>query len=413
MKQNAIIAVAVVAVLVIAGAAVVLTMDNGKGGDSEWDPSKDFAGYTIKPVENFDNGIVAIGQDAFRWMTYFGVADKCVMVDLNDKTNYMGKAFMYVGKGQALEANSDLQYGVGNCMIQPADVRTILDLKPSLVVVPAEFENNYPNEMKSLRESGLNVFHLAYLYNFLENGSFETIDVFDRQIDALGTVLGKEDRASDLKNVINSTVQDILSIRENVTEKRTGYIGAVAYNGAHGVDSSIAYYLPFELAGITNILSEDAIGADKSSHVGTYSATYIKENMKDDTILFIDGTGAYTCTTNTDKGIMELFKGHEAYIACPYIWTGINYENVLVGAYQILHDVYGLLSDEEFKAKANAVYEGFLGTSESLRSESAGGIGVVEGGISVYDDMNHMYEERRGNPIHGAISVSEDGIVYL
>lgn len=413
MKQNAIIAVAVVAVLVIAGAAVVLTKDNGNGGDSEWDPSKDFAGYTIKPVENLDGGIVAIGQDSFRWMTYFGVADKCVMVDLNDKTNYMGKAFMYVGKGQALEAHPDLKFGVGNCKIQPDDVRTILDLKPTLVVVPAEFETEYPNEMKSLRDAGLNIFHTAYLYTFLENGTFEMTEILERQIESIGKVLGKEDRGDEIKNVINSTVKDILSIRDKITEKRTGYIGALAYNGAHGVDSSMSYYMPFELAGITNIMKEDATGSNKDSHVGTYSATYIKENMKDDTVFFVDATGAFTCTTNTDKGIMELFKGHDAYLACPYIWTGINYENVLVGAYQILHDVYGLLSDEELKTKVDAVYTGFLGTSESLRSEKASGIDVIDGGISVYDDMSLLYEKRRGNPTHGAISVSGEGIVYL
>ena len=40
------------------------------------------------------------------------------------------------------------------------------------------------------------------------------------------------------------------------TSKRTGYVGALAYNGAHGLDSSIPYYMPMELAGVENILSD-------------------------------------------------------------------------------------------------------------------------------------------------------------
>ena len=110
---------------------------------------------------------------------------------------------------------------------------------------------------------------------------------------------------------------------------------------------------------------------------------------------------------------MELFSGHEVYVACPYIWTGMNYENVLVGAYQILHDAYELLSDSELEQKIDAVYKGFLGSSDSLRNETASSVPVPESGTSVYDDMNGLYEGRRHNPIHGAISVSSEGIVYL
>ena len=91
----------------------------------------------------------------------------------------------------------------------------------------------------------------------------------------------------------------------------------------------------------------------------------------------------------------------------------MNYENVLVGAYQILHDAYGLLTDEELQKKIDAVYEGFLGSSDSLRNETASSIAPSETTVSVYEDMNNLYEGRRHNPIHGAISVDGKGIVYL
>lgn len=410
MKTNAVIAVALVAIIIVAGAAAVLTMN---GGDESTET--DFAGYEIKPVSDLDSGIVAVGQDSFRWMTYFGLASKCVMVDMNDKTNYMGKSFMYVGKAQAMEANKDLKFTSSNCAITPEDVRTIINLKPSIVIVPAEMESSCSQEMAGLREAGLNIYHIANIYTFLENGTFELTSDMVMQIDGLGKVLNMKDRAESIKEFVKDTVSDILSLSGTVTDdkKRTGYIGAIAYNGAHGIDSSTTYYMPFELAGVKNIMTTDSSDVDSNSRVGTYSAKTIKEKMKDDTILFIDATGAFKCTTETDKGIMQLFADHEAYMACPYIWTGMNFENVLVGAYQIMHDVYGLLSDDELEDRIDEIYEGFLGSSDSLRSETASGVPAPEKGTSVYDDMSDLYEQRRGNPIYGKISVSESGIVFI
>ena len=410
MNRNVVIAVAVVAIIAIAGAAIVITGGNG-GNDSGIE--KDFAGMEIVPVDNLDNGIVAVGQDSFRWVTYFGLADECVMVDMNDKTNYMGKSFMYVGKAQALTAHPDLKFTTTNCGVTPQDVKTIIELDPSIVVVPADFEINYLQEMDALRAAGLNIFHIGYIYTFLEEGSFDMTDKLVMQIDTMSKVFNMEDRGQELKNLINSTVSDILSIRDKITDVRTGYIGALAYNGAHGIDSSINYYMPFALAGVENIMEDAITGVNEDSKVGTFSATAIKERIQDDTILFLDATGIYTCTDNTSLGIMELFAGHEAYVACPYIWTGMNYENVLVGAYQILHDAYGLLTDEELQKKIDAVYEGFLGSSDSLRNETASSIAPSETTVSVYEDMNNLYEGRRHNPIHGAISVDGKGIVYL
>lgn len=418
MKHNMIVAFATVIIVAVAGTACAVSFDNSNSGT---DGNTDFAGYEIKPVENLDKGIVAVGQDSFRWVTYFGLANKCVMVDMNDKTNYMGKSFMYVGKAQALNANNDLKYTSTNCGITADDVRTIINLNPSIVIVPADFESTLPQEMKALRSANLNIYHITNVYQFLtEDGTFELTEEMTKQIDGLGKVLGKSDRAESLKKVIRDTVADILSIRENITERRTGYIGSIAYGGAHGVDSSMSYYLPFELAGVENIIKDVNADADKISHVATYSATSIKEHIKEDTILFLDATGIYTfvgkdgkylSNSNTDQGIIKLFEGHDAYLACPYIWTGLNIENVLVGAYQILHDAYESLSDDEFKQKIDAAYDGFLGSADSIRKEPASGVPVSEG-LTVYEDMSHVYEQRRGNKISGKISFDANGIKY-
>lgn len=407
MVKTKIIALAAVVVLIIAGICAAIVFTDDKDDSYDW-PNKDFCGYDIVPVDNLDDGIVAVGQDSFRWVTYFGLASKCVMIDMNDKTNYMGKSFMYVGKAQAMRDNPDLKFTNANCGVTADDVRTIINLDPSVVVVPEGFETDYTNEMNSLRAAGLNIIHIGYIYTFLEEETFEMTDDLVKQIDILSMTFNLQDRGQELKDLIDNTVDDIRNISSQITTKKTGYIGSLAYNGAHGVESSIPYYIPFELAGITNIMSYDTPEIEGSG-VKTYSADSIASHMKNDTILFLDTTGIYQCTDNTSIGILQLFEGHDAYVAYPYIWTGINYESVLIAAYQIEHDAYGLLTDVELQNKIDAVYEGFLGESDSLRSETASSTPAPDSGTSIYEDMSNMYQTRRGNPNHGEINIDSDG----
>ena len=97
MAQKNLMIIAVVAVVIVVAAAAFVLLNNGSG-DNKFDYETDFAGKPIEVADNLDDGIVAVGQDSFRWMTYFGLADKCVMVDMNDMTNYLGKSFMYNGR---------------------------------------------------------------------------------------------------------------------------------------------------------------------------------------------------------------------------------------------------------------------------------------------------------------------------
>ena len=414
MNSKAIIAIVAVVIVVAAGAGAVMVM-NGSGKSSG--NNEDFAGYEVKTVDNLDNGIVAVGQDSFRWVTYFGLSNKCVMVDMNDKTNYMAKSFMYTGKADAINgataiSGKALQFTSTNCGVTDGDVATIIDLNPSVVIVPEGFETDYKKQMDALRSANLHILHIGYIYTFLDPETFEITDSVEKQLNILAKTLNKQDRADEIRDAFSSIVKDIRSIASNVTTKKTGYISCLAYNGAHGADSSIAYFMPFALANVDNIMASEKMDWE-SSGVDTYSATKIKENMDKDTVLFLDATGLFSATDNTSKGILELFSGHDAYISYPYIWTGINYESVLICAYQILHDVYGLLTDEQLKEKVDNVNAKFLGSSESNRQETTtkSNIPVPAAHTSIYDDESAVYKGFRGNNTHGKVTINADGTI--
>jgi len=410
-------------VIIIAAVGAFLILGGGsQDHEKEFDYETDFAGKPIEVVDDLDNGIVAVGQDTFRWMTYFKLADRCVMVDQNDMTNYLGKAFMYVGRSQVdieggnsatLTADDPARafFTHTNCGITDADVRTIISLDPSIVIIPAGFYNDYPTQMAAIEKAGIKTLALGYIYTFLEKDTFNTAEDLIKQIGIISQALKQTERGNELIDAIEYLTEDLAGLRAKITDRASGYVGAIAYNGAHGLDSSIPYYMPMALAGVDNILTDtmDYSG----SGVKTYNAADIARNMESDTVLFVDASGFYQNTTNESKGIAKIFQGHDAYIVADYIWTGINYDTIFIDAYQIINYVYdGILSDSELLEKIDKVYDLFYGQHVSNRDISVFNkytVDLPEAGTSIFEDMSAFHVVVRGNPVHGEVSIDPEG----
>ena len=425
MVDKKVIAIAAVAILAIAGVSAFMVVGNNDDGPKA---DTDFAGKNLEVVDNLDGGIVAVGQDSFRWMTYFGLADKCVMVDQNDMTNYLGKSFMYTGRALvdieggdsaklSSEAAARAYFTHTNCGITDADVNTILNLKPSVMVIPAGFYDDYPTQMAAIEKAGINTLAIGYIYTFLEKNTFKITSDLEKQIDIISIVLKQGERGEELKNAFEYLVNDLKGLSSKITDKRTGYVGALAYNGAHGLDSSIPYYMPMELAGVENILS-DAMDYEGSG-VKTYSASNIAKGMKADTILFVDASGYYESGSSNDSmGVAKLFQGHDAYIVADYICTGMNYDTIFVDAYQIMRYAYGdsVLTETQFEEKVNKVYDLFYKTHLSNRNISefkSYTVPLPSEGTTIFEDMSKFHEVARGNPIYGDVSIGSDGKLSL
>ena len=383
----------------------------------------DFAGKPIERAESLDNGIVAVGQDSFRWMTYFGLADRCVMVDMNDMTNYLGKSFMYVGRalvdiegGDSAKLTAEdparAYFTHTNCGITDEDVGTIISLNPSMVVIPEGFYSDYPTQTAAIEKAGIKTLAIGYIYTFLTEGDFEVTDDLRKQIAIISEALGQEQRGQELLDAFSYLADDFASLRGKSTQARTGYVGALAYNGAHGLDSSIPYYMPMALAGVENILSGKAVY--EGSGVKTYSAADIAKSMKPDTILFVDASGYFQNTTNDSMGVAKLFQGHEAYIVADYIWTGVNYDTIFVDAYQILRYAYGdsVLTEQEFGERIDKVYDLFYGQHVSNRNISEFSkttVPLPSDGTTIFEDMSDFHVAFRGNPVYGTVSIDSEG----
>jgi iron complex transport system substrate-binding protein len=137
MQNKIIFAMVAVAIIIIAaiGGAMMLG-DTDDADEPIIGEDVDFAGREIQTVEDLNDGIVAIGQDSFRWMTYFGLADKCIMIDINDKTNFMGKSFISkaapIDDVNEYDANdfSHTNCGITSMMWEHIDGRTVAGRGP-------------------------------------------------------------------------------------------------------------------------------------------------------------------------------------------------------------------------------------------------------------------------------------------
>lgn len=424
MFQKNIAVIAVVAVLVIAGGAAAFYLYSGNNSQNqEIDYSTDFAGKPLEIPDNLDNGIVAVGQDSLRWVTFFGLANKCVMIDQNDMTNYLGKSFMYTaravvnieGGNSATLADTDPArafFTHTNCGITDGDVQKIISIGPSIVVVPSYFYDECPNQIGAIETAGVKTLAIKCIYTFLKQDTFEFTDDLKKQIAIMSEVFNKKDRGTELTDAFNYLINDFAELRSKITSAKTGYVGALAYNGAHGLDSSIPYYMPMALAGVNNILSGKI--DYEGSGVKTYNVSDIAANMQSDTILFVDASGYYQNTTNESKGIAKLFQEHNAYVVADYIWTGVNPDTIFVVGYQILKYAYGnsVLTDDQVVEKINKVHDLFYGQHTSNRNISVFKTKTVPlpaEGTSIFEDMSEFHNVWRGNPTYGTVSIDTEG----
>ncbi|MFA7342474.1 MAG: hypothetical protein WCY65_04840, partial [Candidatus Methanomethylophilaceae archaeon] len=100
----------------------------------------DAVGRSVQIPESLDDGIVTVGVDTLRFVSYFNLNEKVVMVDLGDKSAAQrGKAYQY-----AYEYNTDANLTSHTHNGLPsADIEAIGNLAPSLIIVSHTVYNAY------------------------------------------------------------------------------------------------------------------------------------------------------------------------------------------------------------------------------------------------------------------------------
>lgn len=393
-SRNKIFAVVVIVLLASVAISAVL-LSQGTDGGSDDDPSAvlDMAGRDVTEVADMNvERVVATGPGALRFVSYLNCSDMVVAVEAREGPAYNAKSYMY-----AFEYDDRSRYdrsigSGGDGLIEYPEQLLGLDNVPQVIIysVPsASLTSQQQAHIETAEKLGMKVVVILELDTML-NGTDSLSETFVRQTTLLGKVLDREERAAELLTFIEDALGDLKARAASVSASERGataYIGSLSYAGAKGFDHSSSWYDPFAILGADNIVTggsqvvyqinmEDIIGA-QPDHI------------------FLDPTGYKTFISNWNNGssgqskatleTLTAFQEGRAFMTIPFIWYGVNFDNVLLGAYYIGMVMYpSAFGDVNIGEKAAEIYTAFVGED-------------------CYGDMNAWFEANRGTAITGAV----------
>ena len=312
--------------------------DEKKSGDTV--KITDMLDRTVEVPENVEK-VVGLESGALRLLVYLECEDKVVGVE--DTEDDGGRPYNY-----AYPELADLP-SIGP--IHGGDPELIVTQEPDVIfwVFATEIQADNIQE-----KTGIPV--VALDYGDLDNNK----ETFYKCLRLVGVVMNKEDRAEELINSIEDSIQDLNDRTKDIPndQKEKVYVGAVSYYGNHGILSTERDYTPFEFVNANNVASGlDAEHADID-----------KETLRDiwnPDVIFIDEGGLYLVNEDLKDEVIasiDAVKNGELYGVLSYNWYGINFATVLANAYYIGKVLYPEnFTDIDPEQKADDIYQDFLG----------------------------------------------------
>lgn len=374
-NKNIIKILAIVVVVIVIGAAIYVVM--GGGGDSDDDDDDyvtyyDMAGRNVTAVVDMDiHYLIASGVGALRFVSYLDSADLVVAVEARENSNYNAKSYMYAnGYDNTSKYNRSIGSGADGLIEYPEQL-LMLSNAPEVIIysVPSTSltaeQQTYINNAELLGMKVVVVLELDTMLNDESNGLSET---FVNQTVLMGNVLNKTVRASELMSFMNGTIDDLVDRMSAVSaddKAVSAYIGSLSYSGAKGFDYSSSWYDPFAILGVNNTITGGSSVVYQINMEGIIEA--------DPDYIFLDPTGYKTFLTDWNNGssaksstilnALTAFQEGNVFMTIPFIWYGVNFDNVLLGAYYIGSVLYpDAFDDVNITEKAAEIYGAFVGT---------------------------------------------------
>lgn len=350
-------AIAIVAIVVLAGAGAVLM--TGHGGDDVQDGTDhvtDSAGRSVPIPESLDGGIVVVGMSTspLRLLSMFDVHDHVIEVDMNEVNNPLN------GRGYAFAFDyTDCDYHANNTLDNET-VESIASKNPSLVVVMNTVYTTYRDNVEILSNAAP-TFVLKVQVDLWDEDVSGISDEMSGTIDTLGKLLGQEERAEELISGIDGIIKDIRSL-VGESDLRA-YLAGANYGGTNTLNTTLARYNPFTLTGLHN-----AYTGGETSKV---EIPVERLTRMDFDIMVLDPSSADKYGDPNSQLVMQYYHSINSdsdpdndvriYTAMPVSGFGTNYDGVLVNGYFLAHVFYGQLTGEQMLERIDNIYTVFYG----------------------------------------------------
>ncbi len=317
----------------------------------------DAAGRKVEIPEKIES-VICSGPGCLRLLVYLKAQDKIVAVDTMEKketffdlrpyavVNPQFKKYPVFGELRGVD-NPELIMGLDPCP------QVIFKTFPSMGYDPVELEN----------KTGIPVVVLNY-------GDLLTHrkDFFNA-LTIMGKVMNKRDRAEELISFFKGQINELQQRTSDIpdVEKKSCYVGGIAFKGAHGVLSTEPLYPPFYFINAKNVVPVSKTGNNLS-----YSVISKESLVKwDPQIVFLDistlqmgnnAGGLHELKTDPVYQILTAVQNSDVFGILPYNWYTRNFGSILADAWYAGTVLYpGRFSDVVPAKKADEIYTFLLG----------------------------------------------------
>ena len=202
----------------------------------------------------------------------------------------------------------------------------------------------------------------------LECGSLSAQrDIFYQSLRIIGEVLGKQARARELIAFFDSHIKELDQRTASVKNKKTCFVGGIAFKGPHGFQSTEPNYPPFEFVNAENIARTSEVKVQNLSQSNFSKEKLLEENPD---VLFLDLStfqmgdslgGLYELKTDPVFQALDAVAQGKVYGVLPYNWYAQNSGSILADAWYVGKILYPeQFADIDPVQKADEIYEFLL-----------------------------------------------------
>ncbi len=310
--------------------------------------------------------IIGVGSSSLRIISYLQAVDKVVGVELSEHEDSVTCTYRHVNIS-TFEKLPVIGEG-GSKGVTPNE-EAIIDAAPEVII--ASIDKDSADSLQ--QKTGIPVVCIT-----LSDIVFD--QVFYDNIEMVGNVLGKQERAAEIVKYMKDTEAD-LQKRTSGVEPKTAYAAGISYRGGHGFAGTEAGFPPFEVAGVTNI-------ADVNNASGCFDIDLEMISAAQPDYIFVEsgnlGLVKEDVASNPDyfKNLTAVQNGN-VYSLVSYRFYATNVDLALANCYQVGCMVYPeQFADVNPTEKLDEITTFFLGAplSEDLAAQ-----GCV---FTQYDLMN-------------------------
>ena len=332
--------------------------------DSTSDPSQteegtrtitDSTGRTVTIPETVES-IVCVNVGALRYTCYMQAQDLVVGVEDYEQEPTMSRLYNYVNFDQF----SSLPVIGSNGEHYP---EAIISANPDVIIMSAA-ESKDADDLQD--KTGIPVVVVPGSDTTLDDNAYETIRL-------MGEVYGKEDRAEELTNYLDSVKADLETRTVDIpdADKPTVYVGGVSFKGHHGFEGTEANYGPFVLIHANNL-------ADTTGQSGAFDIDTEQVLAWDPDVIILDFNGMalinedYAKNPDFYQGLTAVREGR-VYSQISFRSSASNLETALADAYYAATILYPeQFADIDPVEKAGEIFTALLGTNPYEDLKEAG-----------------------------------------